>query len=402
MGFISNLLQSIGISTTTSSPHNNTRSGNVFWWSNNQGNTSLQSLQVWLNMDGSIRVWTHTYFSLLKKNATISAALRFLSNKVGWYGFYFVDSSGKAIKWQEEMKRRVEQFFSIPKLRTYIYVSIANYIVSGQKVSTATELNQFWTATGNATINILDPRMLTIKTDTNTWEIISYEYRNNTVIKEFEPQIVNNDILYPDLDRDGYGQSQMDGIVIDALTEYVLWSRQFHFYRNNATPSTVFMIDPTVVTDDTKAKELETKINEKFGWNANNWKPMATTALRDVKTIEVPDIKLIEERELIMKILTMVFGIDPRVLWYMKETGWSYAEIDAIARNMTNAKLEEWTSIIENSMNEEFNKYIKPLGYRIKLDTIYFKNTEKDKEIALQEVKAWVMSVDEYKSLFNM
>jgi hypothetical protein len=55
---------------------------------------------------------------------------------------------------------------------------------------------------------------------------------------------------------------------------------------------------------------------------------------------------------------------------------------------MTNAKLEERTTIIENNMNDEYNKFNKELPYRIKLDTIYFKNVENNKKMSLEEVKA--------------
>lgn len=353
-------------------------------------------------MDWSIKVWLNTYFALIKKNYVVASALRFLAMKVWWYWFYFVDNKWNAVKVGDEQKAKVENFFKIPTMKSYIYKSIANYIIAWQKVTTATELNKFDRWTPNSKINIFDPRMLRIEINKETGAVESYEYGNAFKRLELTPEQVVDTIVYPDLDRPWYGQSQMDSIVIDWLTDYVAGTRQFHFYRNNTTPWTVYLLDPEVVKDQTQVQELEKKIAEKFGGNANAWKPLSSTAIKDVKTIEIPDIKLLDDRELIMKIITMVFGIDPRVLWYMKETGWSYAEIDAIARNMTNAKLEEWTMMIEDSMNLEYTRYMWEIPYRIKLDTIYFKNTENDKKLALEEVKANILSVDEYKSLFNM
>jgi hypothetical protein len=38
-------------------------------------------------------------------------------------------------------------------------------------------------------------------------------------------------------------------------------------------------------------------------------------------------------------------------------------------------------------MNSVYGKYVKELPYKIKLNTIFFKNTEIDKKTALEEVK---------------
>lgn len=376
--------------------------GDLFSWVNNQSSSSLQALHVGLSLDWSIRVWLNTYFALIKKNYVCASALRFLSMKVGWYWIYFVDSKWNTVKVGDDQKARVEEFFKIPTLRSYIYKSIAYYIVGWQKIVTASLLNKFNRGTPGSKVNVLDPRMLMIKIDKETGEVIKYEYWNNFKKIELMPEQVVDTIVYPDLDKNGYGQSQMDSIVIEWLTDYVAWSRQFHFYRNNATPGTVYLLDSEVVKSADQVQELEKKINEKFWGGSNTGKPLASTAIKDVKTIEIPDIKLIDDRELILKIITMVFGIDPRVLGYMKETWGSYAEIDAIARNMTNAKLEEWTNMIEESMNAEYAQFMWELPYKIKLDTIYFKNIENDKKTALEEVKAGIITADDYKSLFNM
>jgi len=74
-----------------------------------------------------------------------------------------------------------------------------------------------------------------------------------------------------------------------------------------------------MLRDETVRKDLETKILEKFGGNANIGKPLISSAIKDVKTIEIPTLDIINEREQLMKIVTMVFGIDPRVLGFMKE-----------------------------------------------------------------------------------
>lgn len=351
-------------------------------------------------MDWSIKVGYTTYFSLLRKNRTLSSWLRFLANKIGGYGFYFVNSKGVTVQWDPETIARINYFFWIPQLRSYIYTTLINYMVSGQKVSTATKINKAWKATNDAKINILDPRMLSLVLDLATGEVTRYDYRNKSLSLELPPKLVHDDILYPDMDRDWYWQSMMESIVIDAVTDLLTWSRQFHLYRNNATPWTVYLLDKDNL-DDKSVADLEMKINDKFGGNANAWKPLASTAIKGVETIEIPKLDTINEREMIMKIVTTVLWLDPRVLWFMKES-WAYAEIDAIARGITNAKLKEWTEIIETSMQQEYEKFIWPLPYKIKLDTIYFENKELDKKMALEEVKLWILTPDEYKSLFDV
>lgn len=383
----------------------NSWSSSFFWsWQNNrQSSTSLKDLQVWMNIDWSLRVWLHTFFALVKKNYMIQSSINLLSERIGWNGIYFSDAKGKTIDISSiptNVKDNIYRFFSIPNLKTYIQKTISYIVISWQCVSTGTELNNRWMATKETKVNLLDPRMLIIKSDDVTGKLLSYDYYNKNKAVTLIPELVVDTLVYPDLDRDNYWQSQMESIVIDALTDNTMWSREFHFYRNNATPSTVYVLHPDAQTTD--VDQLEQKIREKFWWNANNWQPIISNVVQDVKTIEIPDIKVVEGREFILKIVSTVFWIDPRVLWFMKDTWWSYAEIDSISRNITNQKLESWTAIIEEAMNKQYTKYFGEIPYRIRLDTILFKNTNLDKEMSLKELEKWIINKTQYKELYNL
>jgi hypothetical protein len=70
--------------------------------------------------------------------------------------------------------------------------------------------------------------------------------------------------LYPDLDNEHYGQSILDSLVIDAISDYAMSNRELYFYMNNATPSTVYILDNDIEMDAKSRIDLEQKINEKF------------------------------------------------------------------------------------------------------------------------------------------
>ena len=371
----------------------------VMWGVNNQGIPSLKSLAVWLNGDGSLRVGLQTHFAILKKNYIVNSALRFFANRIWWYWFYFVDKNWVTVEGNKSDRESIERFFDIKK---YVYESLAFLVTAWQKVSIPSELNQFGKVTKDSKIINFDPRMLTINTDPGTWDILEYIYSNTKLRKTFSPDEVYDYILYPDLDRDSYGLGIMDSVVIDILTDIATSNRQLYLYMNNATPWTVYLVNPEAVRTEDDRKDLETKINEKYGWNSNIWKPLISSAVVDVKTIEIPTLDVVTEREHIMKIVTTAYGVDPRVLWFMKDRWWSYAEIDAIARNMTNWKIEERAGVIENIMNHEYSKRVKELPYKIKLDNIYFKNVENDKKMSLEEVKAGIITAEEYKTLYDL
>jgi hypothetical protein len=53
-------------------------------------------------------------------------------------------------------------------------------------------------------------------------------------------------------------------------------------------------------------------------------------------------------------------------------------------------------------MNHEYSKRVKELPYKIKLDNIYFKNVENDKKMSLEEVKAGIITAEEYKTLYDL
>lgn len=376
--------------------------GSAITGARNQNVASLQSLSVWLNYDGSIRITPYTYFALIKKNSIIASWIRFLSQRIWGNGYDLVDSKGNVIDWQDKIKERINYFFSNTSIENYIYRSLVNYITSWQKISTATEINKNWRATPKAKINVLDPRYITINTDWKTTDVVSYIYWNNLEQMTLSPEIVVDDIQYPDFDRTNYWQSQLEPVVMDALIDQASNDRSFGFHRNNATPSTVYSLDPESITSIEEAKELESQIIEKHWGSTNTWKPLVSSAIKWVHTIQVPKIDASTEKEMTIKILSMVIWVDPRVLWFMKTTGGSYAEIDAISRNMTNAKIIERERKIEDGMNKEYRKFIWDSPYKIKLKSILFENKEKEKEIAMMEVEKGIMTVEEYKSLFNM
>jgi len=87
-------------------------------------------------------------------------------------------------------------------------------------------------------------------------------------------------------------------VITDGLTDIATSNRQLVFFKNNAMPNIVYMLDADACNTLEHQKDFERKIREKYQGTANSYKPMASTAVKDIKILEMShkDLDLISQR----------------------------------------------------------------------------------------------------------
>lgn len=346
---------------------------------------------------GNIRISLNTTFSIAKRNTIVSSATNLLSDRIG--KSIYIEKDGEIVENRkaQEITAKAKDFFAIPTLHTYIERSIKILMASGQKFSTANSVN--WLGEVDK-VRILDNRNVAIKVNDYD-EVVSYEYRWKKT-QQLPVGLVADYVAWSDLDNPILWQSPIYSVVYDVMIDDSIAKRNIFFFKNNADPSAVYMLDPENTTNES-AVAFKKQLSEKYSGNGNNSKPLVSNVIKDVKVLELSnrEIEMINQRLHSNKMIGVALGFDLRLLAYMKDTGGSYSEIDSLTLNQANSQIKSRATHIENSMNLEYTKLVwDTQWYKIKLENNYFANKFKEKEIALEEVKAWVKQVDEYRDEF--
>lgn len=360
-------------------------------------NTDLSSYYVWSSVWDlwAIKTDKKDAFYILRKNVIVSAAWKLMSNRVWANGIWLIDDKWEIVDLEsdrvwKEIVERANKFFAIPSLYNYVYRSFGMILWAWQKFSTIDQMNWIWEATEESKIKILDSRYVSVKSDAY-WTPVSYSYN---WLEQLSPEIVVDYIVYEDLDNPIYGMSQIESILIDALTDYATSTRQLLFFKNNAMPNVVYMLDKSKIKNEEQAKEFERIITEKHWWNSQSNKPLASTFIDDIKILEMShkDLDLINQRIFSHKEAWVVLWFDLRLLSYMKDSWWSFSEMDSLTLKNANSQLEVYAKRIEVWMKLEYEKFIWPIPYSFKLQNELYKDIKAETDLVTLQINSWMIT----------
>jgi len=344
-------------------------------------------------------------FFIMKKNVIVSAAWKLLSNRVGANWIQLKDSDGNIVDVEKdaigrEVLERANYFFSTPSLYNYIYRSFGMMLWAGQKFSTVDVMNGTGKAIKESKIKILDSRYINIEPD-SYWKPMKYTFR---WIETFAPSTVVDYIIFEDLDNPIYGQSQIESIIIDALSDQAIGNRQLVFFRNNAMPNIVYMLDKSKIKSQDQVKEFKKIIQENHWGNKQSSKPLASTFIDDIKILEMShkDLDLINQRLFAHKEAGIILWFDLRLLSYMKDTGWSFSEMDSLTLKNANSQIEVYSKRIEDGMLMEYERFIWEIPYTFKLSNELYKDIKSETEIIKEWISAGLITPNEWKELLDM
>lgn len=350
-----------------------------------------------------IKITRQTYYDIHKKNSTIWRYYQEVFRKIGGKWLQIVDKGWKVIE-DPELKAEITKFFSIPTFDLLEQQIFTQAFCSGMVVGIIGEENWLW----EKKIKILDSRGIVLNSD-KYWDVKSLQYYPNNNYS-WKSEKINIDDFYSQLylmDHDNpiYWRSMYEWIVMDALTDWESAKKQLYFFANGAKPDIIIMLDRDVLNSQEKLETYMEMYNNKYKWSHNSHKTLQSTAIKDIKTLDVNnrDIELLWLRQFIDTRIAMVYWIDKRLIWYDKDWSWVWAEIDVVSTTIANSALKNYAKVIDDFMTNSWKKLVDPnFEYKIETLTDYYNNPEKTEKLILDKIKEWVISRLEWRKEMNM
>lgn len=244
-----------------------------------------------------------------------------------------------------------------------------------------------WTITAQ----VIDSRIVKKIAD-EFWTILRYEIRWKKTINKTTDELYNSITRY-DPDSPINWMSLYQSILYDSLSDSETSKRNFYFFKNNAVPNAVFMLDPNI-TDPDQQKIASDKIKEKFAGSENSSKFLVTWWIQDVKTLDVSnrDLELLWMRDFFIKKMGIIFQIDPRLIGYVNDV-WSYASIREI-RKEAQETLKGMSNQFEDDLNNFYKQFVDPkFKYYIRVNSETLDDREFIEENQRKDIELWLTTV---------
>lgn len=248
----------------------------------------------------------------------------------------------------------------------------------------------------NIRCQVLDSRTMEKRVD-EYGNVVKYVQRSWTKFKEISADNLYNSIIRYDPQNPAYWKSLYKGIVYDAMSDFESSKRQFYFFKNNAVPWALIMLDQNI-TDIEMIKRVEQSIKEKYQWSDNAHKIMIAGWVKDVKLLEFTnkDLDLLWLRNFLVRKRGVVFRMDPRIIWFMSDSG-ADRSITSI-RTEAKETLDNMSDILEEDMNNFYRKFFnKQADFIIRLDSESFEDREKIEENQRRDIEKWIITINEIR-----
>lgn len=350
---------------------------------------------------GDITISLRDFYKIHKTNALINKYYRKIVAMVAKYGIQVVDWEGNVANISDKDMQKIKQFFAIPNFDLFKQQLFTQAFCSGNVFGIVWQVN----GAGEMKAKILDSRGFTINVD-KYGDPINYSYNGgrNAQSETFSPDSLYHQIVFYNPDKPYEGLSIYNGIVVDALSDYETGKRQLYFFKNNARPDLIVMLDEGALQDEQTVEYLKNQRTKQYAGSSNAHKPVFSAGVKDIKTISPSNVELdlLNLRRFNDTKIAMMFGIDKRLVGYDKDTGGSRAEIDVVSQINGNAQIREYAVILEDFMTEMIKKFLLPnFEYRINAINDTFKNDQEDKKIMLALVQNGCITRKEYRQEFD-
>jgi len=252
--------------------------------------------------------------------------------------------------------------------------------------------NALWEITSQ----VIDSRTIRKNVD-KYWNITWYTQVVWQAMKQIPVDWLYNSITRFDPNNPSYWKSLYKSIVYDSLSDKESSQRQFYFFKNNAVPNAVFMLDPKV-TDPEIIKSIKDDLKNKYGWSANAHKSIVSSWITDVKLLELSnkDLDLLNLRKFVIQKMGILFQIDPRLIWFMQDS-WADRSIWSI-RKEAGETIYNLSRILEEDTNNFYKMFINPnADFVIKLDNESFEDRNVIEENQRKDVSLWLLTINEIR-----
>ena len=371
----------------------------------NNNYSSLQtnwiSILDWNSLFGcwSIKINLDDIFRLKKYNSDIANSIRIISWRVWIDGFTIIDPQGDILEEETNQDRYdylksmfTEQTWTFWKKKffTQTFCAWENYLLPEKNVNS--KILKFTT---------LDARSMVKKIDTETGDIVGFKQYNKywKSPRSFSRDDLSYTVYEEDPENENLSMWKLDWIIFDALSDFESSKRNYIFFRNDAVPNAIFMLDENM--NEKQFQFAIEQIKAKYSGSNNAHKFIANNAIKDVKILNVSnrDMEFLNQKTFTIEKIASAFWIPLEILGYVKNVG-SYSKIIEIREDFYDWTLSEYDEYIESVINLALQKFEKDLlisfeWYTVKVDSSVKKNKEKIEEWQRKDIEVWIITVNQ-------
>jgi len=384
---------------------------------NKNNSTLLNMKEMWqtvttisgLNLTGWVIINRQQLYELYRQNPDIRTAIRKKALYVWKNGFKFKKD------WEV---LEGNDFSKLKEEITLINMVLANPTVINTKIEIIKHLDIVWEVfilpTWNVVDNkinglqIIDPR--TVTKNIVSWKVVSYTQNSGNKTLTFFPdtdwinkdpkKVMKNYLLEKHINNENMWMWLLEGIVRDAMADLEASKRNYQFFNNNMTPPSIFMLDPDLSKEETDI--LVEQLKEQYTWSKNSYKPLIGAGIEDVKILSVSpkDMEHILQRKLTTEKVASAFWVPKNILWYVDNV--NYANWETLMKEFKDGTIEPYENMIEFMFNDIMETYMPEFEYTIQLESISLTDEYKLKDSMMKEQANGNISINEYRSFFNM
>lgn len=366
-------------------------------------------LGQWINNCGKVSIGLDTMYEIAKTNKMAWAYIEKISNMVWRFGLELYDEKGEKMdnRKAKEIIATAESLFQSwfadnKTFGLFAYNFFSHIFCSGEATFAPNMMNMLFQAPKDWYMKFMDTRGIRKVAD-EYGNLQFVEYRTKTWIEKLLPEQVVNFIAYPNLDNPLYWLSKFNRIYIEAITNREANNRQMYFFKNNAVPNLMVMMDGEKLKNKESVEAFAKMWDAKFQWSNNASKPLISDIVKDVKQLDVTnvDMDFINLRKENDKDFAVIFLLDTRLIGLSKDTG-SYWEIESTTIRQGNDQIDAYGKMLSDAINIAYKKFVDPsFAYKLKCKNSYFTDDIKEKDVAMREVQNGVRTPNEYITEFG-
>lgn len=324
-----------------------------------------------------------TWYSVWRRNPDVSRAVEILAQTAAKSGFAVLKG---------------DRPFQSPETDALVssYLAAKDEFVTNAKVGGNGFLEILRNFAGDPVgVRPLDPRKVTIYTDSQTGAPVRYVYADP--MKQgrqysFQAEDVVHWIPVKDADRPAWGVSAIERIVYDALGDDRAAMYNYVRFENNGIPEHLIKLKDEVTAET--AEKLKEQMESKFGGAKNAGKTgVMSTAIDAVLPLKAEDDgKYLEMRKMSTEKVCAALGVPRSLLNYTD--GVNYATADSQYRVF----IENTVRPVETSLEDILNGLLSPYGARAEVIDEHISQAKEWATIAAQLLAAGIITQDEARA----
>ena len=317
-----------------------------------------------------LRISLDTLYRLKKYNSDIQTGIRIISQKVAMKGLYLTNENWEVLdknKFKKEYDY-INKLFTAQTFNFWKNLFFTNTIISWENYIEP-QYNANLRSTKIVKFMPIDSRGMAKLIDDN-WNIEWFKQYTTNKVMSFKPEELGYFMYGQDVENENLSMWLLDWIIFDVMWDIEANKTNFYFFKNNAIPNAVFMMDPDMGQEDLEIA-IE-NIKQKYSGSENQHKILVSSAVKDIKTLDIShkDMDFLNQRKFTTDKISSALWIPKELMWYISDS-WSYSKIIEIRKEFHQSTITGFESYLENVMNVLINRYSKDL--LIPLDWIIIK-----------------------------